>query len=217
MKTLTKCCLFLILSINGNNLFAQVKRETADDKSMMDYMKPGAMHEMMAKSAGLWNEEVTLWMSADASPVKSTLNCMNKMIMGNRYLQGMNRGIVNGMPFEGISTVGYDNIKKVFVSTWIDNMGTGIMYTEGQWNEANKSIEFTGKQADPMTGKEVKLRNVMKFIDDNNQSLEMYMTPAAGKEFKNMEIKYTRKASPPVNNGKQIVPASPPVNMDEKK
>ena len=112
MKTLTKCCLFLFLSINGNNLFAQVKRETADDKSMMDYMKPGAMHEMMAKSAGLWNEEVTLWMSADASPVKSTLNCMNKMIMGNRYLQGMNRGIVNGMPFEGISTVGYDNIKK---------------------------------------------------------------------------------------------------------
>lgn len=27
------------------------------------------------------------------------------------------------MPFEGISTLGYDNAKKTFFSTWIDNMG----------------------------------------------------------------------------------------------
>jgi hypothetical protein len=35
------------------------------------------------------------------------------------------------MPFEGISTLGYDNAKKTFFSTWIDNMGTGMMVMEG--------------------------------------------------------------------------------------
>jgi hypothetical protein len=41
--------------------------------------------------------------------------------------------------------MGYDNAKKKFVSTWIDNMGTGMMTAEGEWNPSKKSIEFKGK------------------------------------------------------------------------
>jgi hypothetical protein len=97
-----------------------------------------------------------------------------------------------GMPFEGRSTVGYDNARKVFQSTWVDNMGTGIMYLEGKYNDKDNLISFTGKAVDPGTGKEEKVREVFKFIDENTRMMEMYMTKD-GKEFKNMEIKITRK------------------------
>jgi uncharacterized protein DUF1579 len=172
---------------------AQAKQAQDEQmKAWMTYMTPGPMHEMLAKSNGEWNEEVTMWMDPSAPPTKSTATCTNTMILGGRYQQSMSKGSFNGMPFEGTSTVGYDNAKKVFVSTWIDNMGTGIMFTEGKYDEKTKTINFGGNCVDPMTGKEMKVRETFKIIDDNNQFMEMFMTQN-GKEFKTMEIKFTRK------------------------
>ncbi len=66
------------------------------------------------------------------------------------------------------------------------------MKMQGPWDEATKSITFTGKEVDPMTGKEMDVRNVFKIIDDKNQMMEMYMTKD-GKEIKTMEITLTKK------------------------
>jgi hypothetical protein len=97
-----------------------------------------------------------------------------------------------GQPFEGVGTVGYDNAKKVFVSTWTDNMGTGIMYMEGPWDEATKTITMKGKQTDPTTGKDMDVRQTVKIIDDKTQQVEMFSTQN-GTEFKTMEIALKKK------------------------
>ena len=46
---------------------------------------------------------------------------------------------------------------------------------------------------DPATRKEVDFKEVFKPIDNNFQVMEMYAPGPDGKEFKTMEIKYTRK------------------------
>ena len=217
MKSINKICLLLLLIATFNNVNAQDKMPSKEEQAYASYMTPGKMHDMLAQSTGVWNEEVTMWMAPDAPPVKSTMNVMNKMIMGNRYLQGMHRGSFNGKMFEGISLVGYDNAKKAFFNTWIDNMGTGMMTMEGQYNEATKSIEMSGKEVDPVSGKELKVREVMKFIDNDNHTLEMYMTPLAGKEYKNMEIKLTRRQMP-VPSANPVAPTPvAPIKPAEKK
>jgi hypothetical protein len=165
--------------------------DPADMKAWMNYMTPGPMHQMLAKFNGTWKESVTFWMKPDAPASSSTSTCVNQMIMDNRYQESNHVGDMNGMPFEGRGYLGYDNAKNVFVSTWMDNMGTGIMSMEGKWDEKNKVIHFTGNMVDPMTGKELKVREEFKMIDDNNQLMEMYMTQN-GKEFKSLEIKFTR-------------------------
>jgi hypothetical protein len=147
---------------------------------------------MMAKSDGTWTGEVSMWMAPGQEPSKSTSTCVNRMILGGRYQESKHSGNMMGMPFEGVSTTGYDNAKKVFVNTWIDNMGTGIMTMEGPWDEASKSVILKGKSIDPMTGKEMDLREVFTMIDDNTQLMEMYAVGPDGKEFKTMEIKFTR-------------------------
>lgn len=157
------------------------------------YMEPAEMHKMMASWDGTWIEETTLWMGEGVQGQESKGTCVNKMLLGGRYQQSAHKGSVMNMPFEGISTMGYDNAKKIFVSSWVDNMGTGIMYTEGPYDAANKTITLKGKVVDPVTGKEKEVTEIMKIVDDNHQSLEMYEPSATGKQFKSMAIKFTRK------------------------
>lgn len=167
----------------------------AANKAWMEYATPGDMHKMLAKSDGVWNGANTTWMENGGKPMTSTSEATNKMIFEGRYQVSEHKGNFMGMPFEGMSITGYDNAKKKFVSSWLDNMGTGIMSMEGEWNASTKSIEFKGKMTDPTRpGKDCDVREVYTFIDDNTQKLEMYGPDSkTGKEFKTMEIIFTRK------------------------
>jgi hypothetical protein len=191
MKTLFSILCFAVCCASAS--FAQDKKPSAEEKAWMEYMKPGAMHSMLNQSNGIWTEEISMWMAPGAPEMKSSATAVNKMILGNRYQESMHRGTFNGMPFEGMSIMGYDNAKKVFQSSWIDNMGTGIMNMEGTYNEAKKTVEFHGTSVDPVTGNDVATREVFKIVDDNTQTMEMFMTPKGGNEYKSMHIDLKRK------------------------
>lgn len=160
-------------------------------KAWMDYMTPGDQHSWLAKSEGNWKGEVTMWEDPSKPPTTSTMTSTNKMIMGGRYLQGVAKGNMNGQPFEGTATMGYDNAKKKFVSTWIDNMGTGVMQTSGTYDEASKTLTLTGTSTDCTNGGDMAIREVTTYTDEKNHTWELYTT-MGGKEMKTMEIKYTK-------------------------
>jgi hypothetical protein len=164
-------------------------------KNWMAYSTPGDMHKMIKSWDGSWTGEVTSWYAPGTPPQKSKSTAVNKTIMGGRYQVSNFSGSMMGTPFEGMGTLAYDNAKKVFISTWIDNMGTGLMKMEGPWDEASKSMTLTGQCVDPSsgTGREMALREIFKVIDDKNQLMEMYGPGPDGKEYKMMEIKLTRK------------------------
>jgi len=189
MKKLT----FALLTFTALCFFHSTRAQNDDEmKAMMAYSTPGEIHKMMAKSVGSWTADISMWMQPGASPMKSTGEMKNEMILGGRYLKGTNTGSFMGQPFEGIGITAYDNAKKMFINTWIDNMGTGVMTLTGAWDAANNSINFSGTMVDPASGKDVPIREVFKMIDDNHQSLEMYAA-MGGQEFKTMEINFTRK------------------------
>jgi hypothetical protein len=181
---------FVMLAITcSTRSFSQTSDEM---KAMMAAASPGETHKMLAKSVGSWTASVTMWMQPGAPPTTSMATATNVMIMGGRYLRSTNKGNMMGMPFEGEGITGYDNLKKQFVNSWVDNMGTGIMTMAGSWDEASKSITYTGSMMDPASGKDAAFREVWRFTDDNHQVMEMY-NMVEGKEIKAMEIKYTRK------------------------
>jgi hypothetical protein len=161
-------------------------------KAWENYMTPGDMHKWMASMDGKWEGEVSSWMAPDAPPTTSKVTCENKTIMGGRYQESVNKGNMMGMPFEGRGTMAYDNSKKKFISTWIDNMGTGIMTMEGTYDEASKTLNMSGKMTDPASGKDIDMREVVTMPDDKHQVMAMYCNQH-GKEFKTMEIKMTKK------------------------
>ena len=162
-------------------------------KAWMDFATPGAMHTWMAKTNGTWEAEVSQWMSADAPPMKAKATNVQSSALGGRYVTGKFTGTMMGQPFEGMSLMGYDNGKKMFTSTWVDNMGTGLVRMAGTYDEATKTLNMKGSQTDPMTGKDSDIREEMKMIDDNTYTMTMYGAGMDGKEMKFMEGTFKKK------------------------
>jgi hypothetical protein len=162
-------------------------------KAMMEVGTPGKEHAVLAKSNGTWKAEVTMWESPESAPMKSMASLTNKMIMGDRYQVTTFKGDMMGMPFEGTSTTGYDNGRKVWVSTWVDNMSTAIMNMEGTRDDATQTTTYTGKMLCPANGKMAEIKQVMRKIDDKTEIMEMYGPDMkTGKQYKSMELKMTK-------------------------
>lgn len=166
---------------------------TGMTQKWMDYATPGPMHKWMEKTNGTWEGDVSSWMSADAPPSTSKATNVQSSVLGGRYVSGKFSGTMMGGPFNGMSLMGYDNARKVFVSTWVDDMGTGIVHMEGTYNEASKTLSLKGRQTDFMTGKESDIREEMVMIDDNTYKMTMYGTGLDGKEMKFMEGTFKKK------------------------
>lgn len=177
---------------------AEITSEPMDSLAMQkawtEYATPTEPHKRMASESGTWTEDLTFWMSPeDKNPQKYTATAEFKMLLGGRYQEQRHRGKMMGMDFEGISTLVYNNANGEYTSTWIDNMGTGMMVSTGKYDEASKSTTFNGETIDPMTKKSKKFRQVVTIIDDNTQKMESFDEAQDGKEFKSMEILMKRK------------------------
>jgi len=161
-------------------------------KAWAEYAAPGDMHKLLASDAGKWNVTMTTY-TDPAKPTKDVATAEIKMTMGGRYQEARFDGKIMGAEFHGLSTTSYNNASKKFESTWYDNMGTGLMFIQGEYDTASKSITYFGTVTDPMTKKEKKTREVYTWADADNRRIEMFDTDPSGKEFKAMQIELARK------------------------
>ena len=166
---------------------------------MMEMAKPGENHKLLEDVVGTWTYTVKWWMSPDAPPSESTGTATARPVMGGRYfitdhsgkmqMPGPD-GKMTEMEFKGMAVEGYDNVKKKFVSSWIDNMGTGIMNSEGTYDANSKTFTYHA-ESEMMPGMKTKIREVIKITDKDHHTFEFF-EDRGGKEVKTMEINYTR-------------------------
>lgn len=169
----------------------KAQEDQAQMKAWQDYMTPGPQHEMMAKMTGDWKANGKMWMAPGTDPAEFEGKAHFEMLLGGRYLSSKYDAEMMGMPFTGMQLDAYDNAKKEYITVWIDNMGTGVMVLKGKFDKKTNSITYTGSSVNPMTGSDEKVKTVLKFIDDNNYTFEMFMING-DQEFKSMEMVYKR-------------------------
>jgi hypothetical protein len=169
---------------------------------MMEMSKLNENHKALANLDGTWNCDVKMWMDGDTSkkPDVSKSTAVRKSIMDGRFsmmdvtgkmeMPGPD-GKKKEMTFKGMGVDGYDNVKKKFVGTWIDNMGTGIMLAEGNYDPATKTFTYTS-EVEMMPGMKTQVREVIKIVDNDHHTFEWYEN-RGGQDVKTMEINYTRK------------------------
>lgn len=183
---------------------AKVSADQPNDAEMMAKMmelaKMGENHKLLAGLVGTWSYTVKMWMDPKGHPSESTGTAVRKAMMDGRFVTGEYSGKfkmpgadgkMKDMNFKGMSLDGYDNVKQKFVSTWVDNMGTGIMLSEGAYDVATKTFTFMGEY-EAIPGMKCRVREVIKLADQDHQSMEYYEDRGQG-ETKSMEINYTRK------------------------
>jgi uncharacterized protein DUF1579 len=166
----------------------------AEGMAWMMHSMVGPKHEQMKPMVGSWTYSGKFWFEPDSEPMLSTGTVEAKMILGGRFLQSHWSGtsFFPGPPFEGLSTMGYDNTQKKFHSTWYDTMSTSLTKSEGTSDNSGKVFTMTGTHYDPSKKAEEQSRSVMTIINENKYKMEGF-GKKDGKEFKSMEIVVTRK------------------------
>jgi hypothetical protein len=171
-------------------------------KQMMELSKLNENHKLLGDLAGTWNYTVKMWMNPDpnAKPDESKGTATRKSMMGGRYFVldvtgKMEMPDASGkkkeMTFKGMGVEGYDNVKKKFIGSWMDNMGTGIMISEGTYDPSSKTFTYTGEY-EAVPGMKQQIRETVKIADKDHHALAWYEN-RGGKEVKTMEINYMRK------------------------
>jgi len=168
-----------------------------DEKAMMEMWAkvgaPGEPHKALEVMVGTWDTKVSSWMQPGAAPMASTGVSENTWTLDNRFIEQRYEGEFMGQPFKGVGYTGYDNVKKKYVGTWMDNMSTSVMVMTGTSDATGKTMTFTGTMDDPMTGKPKAMKEVVKIVDANKHTFEMWAPGPDGKAFKMMEIEYLRR------------------------
>jgi hypothetical protein len=167
-----------------------------DKDAMMELWKqlatPGEPHKMLASLAGSWTTKAKEWMEPGKPATESEGTAEIKTLMDGRFIYQEYRGTMMGQPYSGIGIDGYDNMKKKYVTAWMDSMGTGLFIMEGTAGADGRTITLKGSHPEPGGG-QMHHRAVWKIADSNTQTFEMYGTHHGQKESKVLEITYTRK------------------------
>ncbi len=174
--------------------------DPAEMAKMMELAQPGAQHKLLAELVGTWDYATKMWMAPGAPPMQSKGTAVREAAMGGRYfiahtsssmeMPGAD-GKMQSFEFKGMSIDGYDNVKQKFISTWIDNMGTGILVSEGTYEPASKTFTYHGTM-EAVPGMKTEVRETVKVVDADHHTFSFYEM-RGGKEALVMEISYARR------------------------
>ncbi len=169
-------------------------------KLMMEMAELNENHKLLGELVGTWDYTVKYWFDPSAPVNESKGIAVRKPTMDGRFFilesEGKMQmpgadGRMKQMDFKGTSIEGYDNAKKKFFATWMDNMSTGLMLAEGSYDPATKTYTYHATM-ELLPGEITKVRETVKVIDKDHHLFEFF-EDRGGKEVRTMEITYARK------------------------
>ncbi len=172
-------------------------RSTAPDAEAAAAMRqkittPSRAHKRLDVFAGVWAARMSLWMDPSRPPT-SEGTFEQKWILDGRFLQQTYQGEFMGRPFSGVGYLGYDNYLKRYISTWMDSAGTTIYTRTGKFDDAGKTLTLTGEIDDYVRGTSIPVRDRMVVVGPSEFVFETWEPGPDGKDYKVMEVRYTRK------------------------
>lgn len=154
--------------------------------------KPGKFHGFLKQFEGSWETKSEFQMGADQPAMKSTGTETDKFAVGGLFLITDVKSEMGGMAFEAHSIWGYDEHKKKYTGSWVDNMSSAIWPFEGTVDDAGKIFTLAMEGPDPMSGKTMKIRFIHEITGKDTRKLKLFIPGPDGKEME-MKIDYVRK------------------------
>jgi hypothetical protein len=152
---------------------------------------PRAEHRALDALVGKYKVETKMWMDPLMQPDVATGIAEYSWILDGHFLSLDYHGEFQGRRFDGQSLFGFNNMTGKYESTWVDSMSTQIMKSEGTADASGKVITFAGEFLCPIRQGPQKIREVMT-IGTDKHTYEMFDRTPDGKEYKSLEITYTR-------------------------
>ncbi len=153
----------------------------------------GPEHKLLEPLHGSWTFTTRMWLKPGEAPVEGSGTAERKWILGGRFLEERVTMKDAGGDFQGFGLTGYDNTQQKYTWMWADSMSTAIINSQGSYDKATRTLTFMREYFDPASKQKVKSRDVIKIINNDKHTIEMYKLLPDGKESKTMEIILTRK------------------------
>jgi hypothetical protein len=147
-RNIAACGAVFILSIYSIGASTQVPAQTMArmEKLGEAFATPNENHEFLARLTGEWDTSSSVLGLPNESGVASF-----SMILGNRFVNGDVRGTFANVPYVGRVTIGYDNYKHKFVASFLNDLGTSMLYAEGMLDTSGNTLSLWGTIDDWMT------------------------------------------------------------------
>jgi hypothetical protein len=153
---------------------------------------PGEAHRRLASRAGFWKLTTRTWSDPSEEPVVTETTAVREMVLSGHCLQEKVLGEVQGLQFQSLGYLGYDNVTRRWWSLWMDTLSTAPVFTTGTDDPDATVLALTGEYADPLTGRSRPVRTVIRFVDYDTERFEWYEI-RDGQEVKTMDILYQRQ------------------------
>jgi Protein of unknown function (DUF1579) len=170
--------------------------EAEMDAMMKEMMALAPEHAYLKQYLGTWTTEMTFAHDSEGNKVKGTATFTE--VFGGRYIKSDFQSTMEGQPFLGSMTMGFNKNRKQFEGIWIDSMGSQVYMFTGTADSTGKVITTTGSM-DSMMGDKTTSKEVTTF-SGNTMTFEMFH--AEGDKFeKVMTIVYTKADAKPAAAG----------------
>lgn len=141
------------------------------EEAWMAASMPGAPHAWLGQFIGTWKTKMSMDMGG--APMVSEGTAKFSWLIDGRFLLQEFNGDMMGMPMQGFGVQGFDNVKRQYTGTWLDNMSTGIMTMQGSLDQTGKVLTLIGGMDEPMTGEMNKpVAFITTVIDENHMKFE---------------------------------------------
>jgi hypothetical protein len=164
---------------------AQQGSRPEEAPSWLALTRPGEPHRRLDPLVGTW--DLSVGPENAAGGEDSTGTATFRWILGDRFLVEEVSTNLGGAPFEWMGIHGYDNAKKRYVSSWVDNLGTGIDSMTGSFEDATKTLGYEG-ELDEGDGTTVKVRWRVRLESADRFSVTMTSVAADGTETTQLEL-----------------------------
>lgn len=189
----------LAIAITASPALSQEKTSEPDKAKIAAYMelaKPGPEHKQLESLVGTWDQEIKFFMAPGKPPMTFKGTCVNRMILGGRFLLSESKGGSGATAFENMSIMGFDRRTRKFTTVGYDTEGTYYVAGAGPYDESRKAIVMYGEDVDPVLGTQ-KYDMVMRIVSPEKYIKEVVFKDPAHThglpEFKMVEIVFTKK------------------------
>ena len=158
-----------------------------------DAAEPGGEHERLQALVGDWKAETRAWRHAGATVEEGRGTVSNFWMLDGRFVGQEYKSRAQRPKYQGLGALGYDNIKKMYTSVWLDTMSTSIYAATGSCDTSGNVVTLEGVYQDPVTGTSVRCRSITRIINRKKYTFELFKEGSDGKLFKALDITYTRK------------------------
>lgn len=179
--------------------------QPADAQAQPPIVQRGARspnHTFLDPLVGAWNGEMKLFIAggtAEKPLVSTDIVACKQWIAGERFLQDITQGTVDGSPYYRMGLLGYNTMDKRYEWDTVDGLNANMMFYAGTSSATNNTIDVNGAFTDQgvlgedTVGKRITMRTVFHIESHDRHVQQLFFTPPNDKEFLAAEMTFTRQ------------------------